>query len=77
MILAFAPSFQGTLLSNHAIDGATKGNSHEYILIKIITDLSAKIICYHQAKQRTIKATAPKNLGVRQKLIKLILFNNA
>ncbi|KAG8307101.1 THAP domain containing 9 [Homalodisca vitripennis] len=65
----------GSVFKGHLSNDEFTG-SHELLLIKSVTQLFLKIISHHIAKQKTLHVTKKSNLGIRQKLNKMILFSN-
>lgn len=64
----------GSVFKGHLSNDEFTG-SHELLLIKSVTQLFLKIISHHIAKQKTLHVKK-SNLGIRQKLNKMILFSN-
>lgn len=67
--------FAGNVFRGHRSNGDLGEDNHDLMLIKMISMLFSKVYCHKVSKEKTLKSNV-SNLGVRQKLNKLILFSH-
>lgn len=74
VLIQTSSHFKDLIFKNHPANGLDEVN-HRVMLIKAIGSLFLKVIGHHKAREATSASNLP-NLGLRQKLTKLILFRN-
>lgn len=67
--------FQGSLFSSHSLNSESINDSHEIKLIKLIGGLFFKTMCFAYAKEKN-NVMNKSRLGIRQRLNKIVLFQN-